>query len=673
LPGCIVATVRRLRQHHLELDGIQLQLRRGFAQGFQQWQPARVALERPKHRVLRIERTIFFRRRPGQPLEGAIRLTRPGVHVRHFGGPLVAPALDQFIQPGPVLCLSAQCMRGQRSALDTVFLVAFPRERHQRGSRLILEQQGRADPVVRADIARTQAQGGFQRRDGIVVAAGQEVIGAQVGVADRVDRILGDGVFLQDDGLVQAAERVQQHGGIADDGEIGRGQLQGALDMPGGLRQVLVKQHRDPAEQRVRLGGVRVDGQGPLRRLVGQGRALLERQQAIAHLAGIVARQAMPGGGVIGVDGQRLLVQGIRLREGLGGDLASQVAGLQVQRVGFRVGLLRLRNPAQQRELELSDDRRGDLVLDGENVIQRPIPGLRPQLGVGAGIDQLRRDPQHVAGPAHRALEDMRHVQLPGDFGDRDVLALERERRGARDHPELGNLRQQVQQLLGNAVREVLLLGIGTPVHKGQHRDGLVGGDGGPRGRGRDAVAGHPRKDVGGLRPVGLREHRADAEREHGDEQQARLAFQRGPGRRSPRPGRARRRPGAPRIRRGTQLARQHPPDALEALAAGIFVPVVQVDGVHGAEINRQLGLAEAHRDQHAPVRRVPGFPAHPAGAHRVRCPDDDHGTRVLEGVRDQRVEFLAGRNLGIPPDRPAFRLERRDQRRDSRVINASI
>ena len=59
-----------------------------------------------------------------------------------------------------------------------------------------------------------------------------------------------------------------------------------------------------------------------------------------------------------------------------------------------------------------------------------------------------------------------------------DLLALEGERGGARDHAQLGYLRQQVQQLLRDAVGHVLLVLAGGHVGEGQHGDGFVVGRG---------------------------------------------------------------------------------------------------------------------------------------------------------------------------------------------------
>ena len=70
-------------------------------------------------------------------------------------------------------------------------------------------------------------------------------------------------------------------------------------------------------------------------------------------------------------------------------------------------------------------------------------------------LDQLRRDADLVAGLAHAALQDVRDVELLRHVLDVDLLALELEGRGARGNPQIGDLCQQVEQLLRQAIREV--------------------------------------------------------------------------------------------------------------------------------------------------------------------------------------------------------------------------
>ena len=220
---------------------------------------------------------------------------------------------------------------------------------------------------------------------------------------------------------------------------------------------------------------VRIDRERLHRRLAGLGVPLLVGQQALARLVGEVRGQPGPRRGVARIDRQHLAVERVGLLERLGGVLPPELHGLQVQRVRLGIGRARLRRRAEQRDLELLDHVGRDLVLDREDVVELAVVGLRPQVRVGAGLDQLRRDPDRVARLAHRAFEHVRHVQRARDLRDSDFLALERERRGARRHLQLRNLRQQVQQFLRDAVGEVLVRLVLAHVDEWQHGDAFFG------------------------------------------------------------------------------------------------------------------------------------------------------------------------------------------------------
>ena len=86
-------------------------------------------------------------------------------------------------------------------------------------------------------------------------------------------------------------------------------------------------------------------------------------------------------------------------------------------------------------------------------------------------IEQLRRDAQPIARFAHAALQHVTHAQHGADPVDARVAALER--KGARppDDVQLAEPRQGVQDLLGDAVAEVVVVGIVADVDKGEHRD----------------------------------------------------------------------------------------------------------------------------------------------------------------------------------------------------------
>ena len=91
------------------------------------------------------------------------------------------------------------------------------------------------------------------------------------------------------------------------------------------------------------------------------------------------------------------------------------------------------------------------------------------------------------------------------------------------------------------------------------------------------------------------------------------------------------------------------------------------------AHIERELGAAETHGHQDAALSARARLAAHPARFHRMWGPDHQDGGRILEFRGDLVVEILAGGDLRIPPDRPALRLDRRDQRRDERLVAAGV
>ena len=61
----------------------------------------------------------------------------------------------------------------------------------------------------------------------------------------------------------------------------------------------------------------------------------------------------------------------------------------------------------------------------------------------------------------------------------------------------------------------------------------------------------------------------------------------------------------------------------------------------------------------------------HPAGLHGIVGPDDDHAPARLQLLLNQLIKDLTGTGLPIPPDRPAFALERADQRLNAVLVLA--
>src|SRR5262249_6197816 len=83
----------------------------------------------------------------------------------------------------------------------------------------------------------------------------------------------------------------------------------------------------------------------------------------------------------------------------------------------------------------------------------------------------LRADPEAASGFAYAAFHDVAHVHDPGDLFDVDYLALEREGAVASDNLQGRDLRQVRDDVFGDPVAEIFLLGIVAEVHEGQHAD----------------------------------------------------------------------------------------------------------------------------------------------------------------------------------------------------------
>ena len=73
------------------------------------------------------------------------------------------------------------------------------------------------------------------------------------------------------------------------------------------------------------------------------------------------------------------------------------VARLQKKQVGLGIGIPGLRCLAEQSDFQLRHDLAGDLILDGEDIVERAVISLRPKMIAILGLDQLDGDPQAVA------------------------------------------------------------------------------------------------------------------------------------------------------------------------------------------------------------------------------------------------------------------------------------
>ena len=154
-------------------------------------------------------------------------------------------------------------------------------------------------------------------------------------------------------------------------------------------------------------------------------------------------------------------------------------------------------------------DRAGDLprhlVMQVENILERAVELVRPEVRARSGIDELRRDAHPVCRLAHRPLEHVAHAEVAPDLLHVHGLALVGEARVAGDHEQPAQPAEGGGDLLDHAVGEVFLLRVAAHVGERQHGNRRAIGQGKPRLAVRWAVtkAETRSKGLGGKFPVG--------------------------------------------------------------------------------------------------------------------------------------------------------------------------
>src|SRR5215831_8804624 len=96
-----------------------------------------------------------------------------------------------------------------------------------------------------------------------------------------------------------------------------------------------------------------------------------------------------------------------------------------------------------------------DLVLQSEQIAYVIVEPLRPEMGVGPRVDQLRVDADLIARTPNAPFEYVTHTKLSADLLGVYPLVLIGERRIARDHEHSRDPRQIGRQIFGDAVREI--------------------------------------------------------------------------------------------------------------------------------------------------------------------------------------------------------------------------
>ena len=164
--------------------------------------------------------------------------------------------------------------------------------------------------------------------------------------------------------------------------------------------------------------------------------------------------------------------------------------------------------------LDRGHDLLGDVVLHREDVVQLAVVLLGPDVLAAPGVDQLAGDAQPPAGRAHAALQHVAHAEVARDLAHVDRAALVGEGRVAGDHEQPAQPGERGDDVLGDAVGEIVLLGIAAEIGERQHRDRRLVGQGEHRcrrlGAGPPAPGPHRPGDVLDRMLAGVLEVRAE-------------------------------------------------------------------------------------------------------------------------------------------------------------------
>jgi len=235
------------------------------------------------------------------------------------------------------------------------------------------------------------------------------------------------------------------------------------------------------AERGVGLGRFGIEGEGAFDlgddALMGRRVALAEAgddgtARGTLHQPDI--RQGAHGAREVGLEGQGAVEQLLRARKTRDGAQIPRLPSLQVELQRLRIHRGGGGGHAQLQRKLLRDAAR-NFLLHGKDVLRFARESAGPHVKAVGGLDELRGDLHAFTGALHAALDHVGDVELLGDFGNRQVLALEEKRRGAGRHAQAGHLGEHVEQFLAHAVGKILAVARLAEVGEGEHGDGFRG------------------------------------------------------------------------------------------------------------------------------------------------------------------------------------------------------
>ena len=110
-------------------------------------------------------------------------------------------------------------------------------------------------------------------------------------------------------------------------------------------------------------------------------------------------------------------------------------------------------------------------VLKFEDVFERTIEPVGPEMRSAGSFDQLRRNANPLPRFAHRSFEHVSHVEVLSDLLCVDRTALVGESRISGDYKKPADARECRNDLFDHAVGEIFLLRIAADIGERQYRD----------------------------------------------------------------------------------------------------------------------------------------------------------------------------------------------------------
>jgi hypothetical protein len=123
----------------------------------------------------------------------------------------------------------------------------------------------------------------------------------------------------------------------------------------------------------------------------------------------------------------------------------------------------------RESEPQRVDDLARETLLDGENVLQRAVELVGPELCVGPGVDELRGNPEVGTSAPDTSGQHIARAELARDGTQVLVAPLQAHRGLSRDDAQRLDHREVGNHLVGEAIGE--MIGLLFPGHDRERQD----------------------------------------------------------------------------------------------------------------------------------------------------------------------------------------------------------